>query len=64
MQSLDNTFMRTNGEITLQVIPEVFTRYLTDCEMRAFRVDMHFPFLYSALCLFSNFFVLLRKFMS
>lgn len=55
MKSLDNTFMCTNGEITLEVIPEVFTRYFTDCEMRAFTVDMHFHFLYSALCPFSDF---------
>lgn len=42
----NNTFMCTNSEITLDVISEVFTRYLTDCDTGSFRVDIHFPFLY------------------
>lgn len=56
-----NTFIWTNCEMTLEVIPEMFARYLTDCEMGAFKVDMHFYFLYSALYPFSDFLDLLKK---
>lgn len=42
----NNTFMSTNSEITLDVISEVLTRYLIDCKMGTFRVDLCFPFIY------------------
>lgn len=57
----DNTFVCTNGEITLEINSEVFTRQLTDCEMGSFRVDTYFHFLYSGLSSFSDFPHLLKN---